>query len=47
MAKNDPRKKGMSLLILGECFQQIKQYDLAMKHYEAAILEMPERRGRK
>jgi tetratricopeptide (TPR) repeat protein len=43
VAKNDPRKKGACMLVLGECFQQIKQYDLAMKHYEAAIQEMPDR----
>ena len=42
-AKNDPRRKGMCMLSLGECFQQIKQYPLAMTHYEAAIQDLPER----
>jgi tetratricopeptide (TPR) repeat protein len=42
-AKNDPRKKGVSLLALGQCFQQIKQYRLAMNHYEAAIQEISDR----
>ncbi|NLF09109.1 MAG: hypothetical protein GX594_14205 [Pirellulaceae bacterium] len=42
-AKNDPRRKGACLLALGECFQQIKQYPLAMSHFEAAIQELPER----
>jgi tetratricopeptide (TPR) repeat protein len=43
VAKNDPRKKGACMLVLGECFQQVKQPDLAMKHYEAAIQEIPDR----
>ena len=43
VAKNDPRKKGACMLVLGECFQQIKQFDLAMKHYDAAIQEIPDR----
>jgi tetratricopeptide (TPR) repeat protein len=43
MARNDPRKKGECVLVLGECFQQIKQYQLAAEHYEAAILEIPDR----
>jgi tetratricopeptide (TPR) repeat protein len=42
-AQNDPRRKGMCLLVLGECFQQIKQYPLALKHYEASIGEIPDR----
>lgn len=42
-AKNDPRRKGMCMLVLGECFQQIKQYRLAMSHYEEAIKEIPDR----
>jgi tetratricopeptide (TPR) repeat protein len=44
-AKNDPRRKGVCLLVLGECFQQIKQYRLAMSHFESAIQEIPERDG--
>jgi tetratricopeptide (TPR) repeat protein len=43
MAKNDPRKKGPCLLALGQCFQEIKQYPLAMDHYEKAIEEIPDR----
>ncbi len=42
-AKNDPRRKGLCLLVLGECFQQIKQYRLAMSHYQEAVKEIPER----
>lgn len=43
VAKNDPRKKGLSLLVLGQCFEHIKQYRLGMSHYEAAIQEIPDR----
>jgi tetratricopeptide (TPR) repeat protein len=42
-ARNDPRKKGPCLLALGQCFQEIKQYPLAMDHYEKAIEEIPDR----
>ncbi len=31
------------MLVLGECFQQIKQYRLAMTHYESAVQEIPDR----
>jgi tetratricopeptide (TPR) repeat protein len=44
-AKNDPRRRGMCMLVLGECFQQIKQYRLAMRHYEAAIQEIADHDG--
>jgi tetratricopeptide (TPR) repeat protein len=30
-------------LALGQCFQQIRQYRLAMSHYESAIEEIPDR----
>ncbi len=43
VAKNDPRRKGVCMLVLGQCFQQIKQYRLAMSHYESAIQEIPDR----
>jgi tetratricopeptide (TPR) repeat protein len=43
LARNDPRKKGSCLLALGQCFQQIEQYPLAMDHYEMAIAEIPDR----
>jgi tetratricopeptide (TPR) repeat protein len=33
----DPRRKGGVALELGECFQRIKQYDLAMRNYQAAV----------
>ena len=36
-AKVDSTKKGESLLALGQCFQQIKQYKLAQTHYQEAI----------
>ncbi len=42
-ARNDSRRRGLCLLELGECFQHIKQYRLAMNHYEQAIEEIPER----
>jgi tetratricopeptide (TPR) repeat protein len=42
-ARNDPRKKGVCLLNLGECFRHIKQYRLAMQHYELSIQEIPDR----
>ena len=43
IAKNDPRRKGACLLVLGQCFQRIEQYRLAMNHYESAIQEIPDR----
>ncbi|MDZ4819779.1 MAG: tetratricopeptide repeat protein [Planctomycetota bacterium] len=36
-ARNDVKRKGLVLLELGECFQQIKQYKLAMTNYVLAI----------
>jgi tetratricopeptide (TPR) repeat protein len=42
-ARNDPQRKGEVLLSLGECFQQIKQYKLALTNYEQAIEEISER----
>jgi len=45
LARNDPRRKGVCLLELGRCFQQIKQDRLAMRHYESAIDEIPDRDG--
>jgi tetratricopeptide (TPR) repeat protein len=43
VARNDARRKGVCLLQLGECFRSIKQYRLAMSHYEEAIQEIPDR----
>ena len=34
---NDPRRKGAVSLELGECFQKIKQYQLAMQSYQVAV----------
>jgi tetratricopeptide (TPR) repeat protein len=42
-AKNDPRRKGVCLLVLGQCFEKIGQHRLAMSHYESAIQEIPDR----
>lgn len=42
LAKNDPRRRGLCMLALGKCFQQIKQYPLARRHYEAAIEGLPD-----
>lgn len=39
----DPRRKGFVALELGECFQRIKQYQLAMQNYETAIEELVDR----
>ena len=36
-AAGDPKTKGKVHLELGECFQMIKQYKLAMQNYEAAL----------
>lgn len=36
-AKIDATKKGECLLALGQCFQQIKQYRLAMTHYQESV----------
>lgn len=36
-ARNEPKKVASSNLEIGECFQQIKQYKLAMKAYDEAI----------
>jgi tetratricopeptide (TPR) repeat protein len=39
----DPRRKGPVSLELGECFQRIKQYDLAMQNYITAVETLSER----
>lgn len=36
-ARNDPKRKAQVLLDLGECFQKIEQYKLALSNYELAI----------
>ena len=42
-ARGDAKRKGKVNLEMGECFQKIEQYKLAMECYEAAILDTPER----
>ena len=42
-ALKDVRRKGAISLELGECFQSIKQYPLAMQNYEAAIEALTDR----
>jgi tetratricopeptide (TPR) repeat protein len=42
-SRNDPRRKGVCFLALGQCFQSIHQYRLALDHYEKAISELSER----
>lgn len=44
-ARNDPRRRGLCMLALGQCFERIKQARLAMKHYETAIEEISDRDG--
>jgi tetratricopeptide (TPR) repeat protein len=41
--RSEPQHKGEVLLHLGECFQAIKQYRLAMTHFEDALETIPER----
>lgn len=41
-ARNEPRSKGLVLLNLGECFQQIKQFKLAMSNYAEAVDAIPD-----
>ena len=41
-ARNDNKRVGVCMLALGQCFQQIKQYRLAMSHYEEAVREIPD-----
>ena len=36
-SRGDPKRKSIVLLELGECFQKIEQYKLALTHYEQAI----------
>ena len=39
----DPRRKGAVALELGECFQKIKQYQLAMRNYVTAVESLTDR----
>ncbi len=43
LSRNDPRRKGVSLLALGQCFSKIKQFRLSMSHFDEAIREIPDR----
>jgi len=42
-ALQDSRRRGVVSLELGECFQKIKQYQLAMQNYQAAVETLTER----
>ncbi|MFM7520213.1 MAG: tetratricopeptide repeat protein [Planctomycetota bacterium] len=41
--QNDARRKGVVALELGECFQSIRQYDLAMRNYAIALDALTDR----
>ncbi|HEX6961537.1 MAG TPA: hypothetical protein VF175_06695 [Lacipirellula sp.] len=36
-ARSDPKRRALVLLELGECFQKIEQYKLALSHYEQSV----------
>jgi tetratricopeptide (TPR) repeat protein len=36
-ARTDPKRRALVLLELGECFQKIEQYKLALSHYEQSV----------
>ena len=42
-ASTDEQRRGVVLLELGQCFQQIKQYKLALDNYEKAVEAMPDK----
>jgi len=42
ITKSEPSRKGDCLLALGQCFQMIKQYKLAMTHYHEAVQSLEE-----
>src|SRR5690606_17123024 len=48
-ARGDTKRRALVLVELGECFQKIEQYKLALAHYEQAIeaAESPEDEVRK
>jgi thioredoxin-like negative regulator of GroEL len=41
--QQDTRRKGLIALEVGECFQKIKQYRLALQNYQLAVDELDER----
>ena len=42
-ARADTKRKGAIFMGLGECFQSIKQFKLAMSNYEGAVAEIADR----
>jgi tetratricopeptide (TPR) repeat protein len=42
-SRNNPRRKGLSILMIGKCFQHMEQYELALSHYKSAAEEISER----
>jgi tetratricopeptide (TPR) repeat protein len=42
-ARSDLKRKGLVLMALGDCFYSIKQYRLALQHYEQAESEISDR----
>ncbi|MHB1033836.1 MAG: tetratricopeptide repeat protein [Pirellulales bacterium] len=42
-ARGDVKRKGLVFIVLGECFQQIEQYRLALTNYELAVEATQER----
>jgi tetratricopeptide (TPR) repeat protein len=36
-ARSDPKRRALVLLELGECFQKVEQYKLALSHYEQSL----------
>jgi tetratricopeptide (TPR) repeat protein len=42
-ARSDPKRKGMVLFYLGVCFEAIKQYKLALSHYEESLEHISDR----
>ncbi len=44
--RRDPRHKGVCMLALGKCFEEIKQYRLATSHYRSATDEISNREGK-
>ncbi|MDO4569900.1 MAG: tetratricopeptide repeat protein [Planctomycetia bacterium] len=43
IAKKEPRRSGLCCLALGQCFQHIEQFSLAMANLEEAIEKIPDR----
>lgn len=41
-ARNDPQRKGLVMLHLGECFQHIEQFKLAIQNYTQAVDLIPD-----